>query len=158
MEPSTNRGRPSRLPEVRDVLLEALRIGMYATDACAYAGISLDSYQRWMERGEAGEPEYEAFYLDAKRAEAEAQKTAIEALRGHFSTAAIAPRDFLARRYPDRWAPHETRTVHQTGEIAVEYTHLLANLDLDAVRGLLQPMGDVLTVEAVEVASGDHAR
>src|SRR5262249_47155565 len=48
-----------------------------------------------------------------------------------------AARDLLARRWPAEFGPHETRTVHQSGDIGVTAVHVLSVPDLGRMRSLL---------------------
>ena len=47
------RGFPSFTPEVKDILIQALSIGCPIDTACERAGISRDTFYRWMRAGKA---------------------------------------------------------------------------------------------------------
>lgn len=121
-------GRPSRLTKERvDRFVEAIRIGSYVEIAATLAGLDRTSVYRYMARGREAmecidheEPdatcevcvqfekdrEYRDFHDMVKQAEAQAEQTAIQAVR----RAGLDPRHwtsamtFLERRFRDRWA------------------------------------------------------
>jgi transposase len=102
--------RPTKLTSlVQDRLCNAIRAGNYYETACAYAGISYSTFREWMIRGEArrsGSPFLE--FLEAVRAaEAEAEMAVVALWQRHIPDNWQAARDFLARRYPERWAPRD---------------------------------------------------
>jgi hypothetical protein len=64
---------------------------------------------------------------------------------------------YLAIVDPDEYSEQRQIRHTHTGEITVKHEHLLTGLDLDAVRGLLQPPADPTIIEgtAVEVPPSD---
>jgi hypothetical protein len=100
-------GRPSGLtPEIQETLCLALRNGNFVDTACIIAGISKQTFYTWAKLGnkeQPGEPHRE--FLDSiKKALAEAESSAILAIRGagRFQWQALAW--FLERRFRDKWA------------------------------------------------------
>lgn len=114
------RGRPSKLtPEVSTRFFQALRAGNYYKACCSYAGISEQTFRNWMIRGTAElervaessrrsvrvrEQPYAEFVRDVEVAEAEAEVRMVAQWQTHMPTTWQACRDFLARRFPERWA------------------------------------------------------
>lgn len=103
-------GRPSKLtPEVKEKLISAIRMGNYYEPACAYAGVDYSTFRRWMQKGEqARSGQYREFYEEVKRAEAEAEARAVALWQKQAPEDWRAARDFLARRYPERWAARDS--------------------------------------------------
>jgi len=98
-------GRPSKLtPEVTKRLVEAIRAGNYYEAACAYAGIGYSTFRVWMIKGEkAKSGKYREFIEAIKKAEYEAEARMVALWQEHMPEDYRAIRDFLERRYPERW-------------------------------------------------------
>ncbi len=98
-------GRPTKLtPEVQARIVEAIAGGNYLATACAYAGLSYETFRLWMERGrKESTGRYHVFVVAVTRAELEAEATMLEMWRKHMPQDYRAIRDFLERRHPDRW-------------------------------------------------------
>lgn len=99
-------GRPgisSFTPETREKILGALRAGNYRVAACKFAGISDETFRRWMNAGKAGQPEYVDFVEQVKQAEAQAEASLVATIRkaagDHWQAAAW----LLERKYVTRW-------------------------------------------------------
>jgi hypothetical protein len=99
--------------------------------------------------GEEGDPHYAQFSQDVHKAETDAERVLVQGIRAAGETDWHAQGWILARRFPDRWAEQSKRTVQHTGEITVKHEHLLTGLDLDAVRGLLQPPTDPTIIDGI---------
>lgn len=122
-------GRPSKLtPQVKKKLLDAIRAGNYYEPACMYAGISYRSFRRWMDKGEkAKSGEFWQFCQEVKQAEAEAEARVVAMWQKQIPDSWQAARDFLERRYPDRWGRREkidlSGEVKQKHEYEYDITH-----------------------------------
>lgn len=101
-------GRLSELahPDVLTKLFNAIADGNYVTTATRLAGISQDTYQRWLRRAEA-EPEsaYALFATAVKEAECAAEAAIVADVRKaarkeQFWAAGMT---LLERKYPDKW-------------------------------------------------------
>lgn len=134
-------GRPSKLTEdVKRRLLDAIRAGNYYETACQFAGISYQTFRNWMERGEQAKTgQYFEFFEAVTRAEAEAEARMVALWQAQIPQDWRAARDFLARRYPERWAGRER--IEHTGEgggpIEVDFDpreELLRRIDRIAAR------------------------
>lgn len=115
-------GRKSKLTE--EVQMEFCRLiaqGIYLRQACEFIGVSEQTIYNWMARGSseilrlettesskplAKEKPYVEFFNKVKKAENTAEVRSVtqwqEAIKGGDWRAA---KDFLARRFPDRWSP-----------------------------------------------------
>lgn len=79
--------------------------GNYYTTACRAMKISEQTFQSWMRLGKKSESGiYRELYEKVLQADAAAEAFALEKWRGHFDRDPRASREFLSRRYPDRWA------------------------------------------------------
>ena len=98
-------GRPSKLtPEVQERICQAIRAGNYYEAACAYAGIHYSTFRKWMIKGEkAKSGKYREFFEAVTRAEHEAEVRMVAQWQKHMPEDYRAIRDFLERRYPERW-------------------------------------------------------
>lgn len=109
--PTRNRGatgRPSKLydQEVRDKILEAMKLGLADQDAAAYAGIDYTTFYRWQkaaEEDETGESAEAEFCKMVKREQAVGlvaiHRRVLEGESGWQGSAWLAE-----RRFPDRYA------------------------------------------------------
>lgn len=116
-------GRPSKLtPEVKKRLLDAIRAGNYYEAACQYAGISYATFWRWMQQGEnAKSGQYRDFREAIIAAEAEAEVRMVAQWQAQIPDDWRAARDFLARRFPQRWAQQQTIDLQHAGEVTTRY-------------------------------------
>lgn len=121
-------GRPSKLtPDVKRRLMEAIRLGNYLYAACAFAGISIQTFHNWMDKGEkAKSGEYLEFFDEVTRAQAEAETRMVTLWQRQIPEDWKAARDFLARRFPERWAPREKKEItgKDGGAIEVDIAEL----------------------------------
>lgn|SRR5215471_917121 len=99
-------GRPSKLTDaVRERIATAVGSGNYLEAAAGYAGISRATFWRWMERGERERTgQYRAFRDAIREAEARAEVRMVAQWQQAIPEDWRAAAEFLARRFPDRWA------------------------------------------------------
>jgi transposase len=114
-------GRPSKLtPEVQERICQAIRAGNYYEAACAYAGIGYSTFRAWMLKGEkAKSGKYREFMEAVTRAEYEAEVRMVAQWQKHMPEDYRAIRDFLERRYPDRWGRRNLNIEH-SGEVGIK--------------------------------------
>jgi transposase-like protein len=112
-------GRPSKLtPEVKEKLINAIKMGNYYEAACAYAGIEYSTFRKWMIKGEKSKNgEFFEFFKAIKQAEAEAEARIVALWQKQIPDNWQAARDFLERRYPDRWGKRERVQMEHSGEM-----------------------------------------
>jgi len=98
-------GRPSKLtPEVKARLVQAIEAGNYYEAACGYAGITYTTFRNWMIKGEnAKSGTYREFFEAITRAETVAEVRMVAQWQQHMPEDYRAIRDFLERRFPERW-------------------------------------------------------
>ena len=127
-------GRPMKLtPVVQQRIVSALEAGNYREAAAAYAGIDYGTFGQWMRRGKGLEPgrrqtpELVAFVAAVEAAEARAEVAIVAQWRAKIPENWPAARDFLARRYPDRWSNRER--IEQTQQIEITERDRLTDED-----------------------------
>lgn len=98
-------GRPSKLTsEVKARLVQAIEAGNYYEAACGYAGITYTTFRNWMIKGEnAKSGTYREFFEAITRAETVAEVRMVAQWQQHMPEDYRAIRDFLERRFPERW-------------------------------------------------------
>src|SRR5262245_4921683 len=99
--------RPDSLtPRIQKRICDAVKGGNYLQAAAAYAGISYACLRNWYLRGQrAKRGKFFKFFAAIRKAQAEAEATIVSQWREQIPANWPAARDFLARRYPERWGP-----------------------------------------------------
>lgn len=130
-------------PEVQKKITDAIETGNYSKAAAAYAGITEQTYYAWLKRGEAEierlqqpytrprkrEAPYVEFLNAVREAEAIAEITVVARWKEQIPESWQAARDFLARRYPDRWGPKHRQEI--TGKDGSEIVFKVGGIDLN---------------------------
>lgn len=115
-------GRNSKLTEeVENELSRLISAGVYMRQACEFVGISEATVYNWMTRGSAEilrlendpkarplakEAPYVEFFHRIKKAENASEIRAVTAWQSEIKEGDWrAAKEFLARRFPDRWSP-----------------------------------------------------
>lgn len=141
-------GRPTKLnEEIVRRLLEMFSLGASQADACRYAGVSVDSLQRWIAAGRAELAAIEAMAEgDYHCSDAAALVLAIDRAMGEFARtqldniklAATSPKNWTAsawlleRRLPEEWGKREKVDHTHTHEIIGEVERIVRERNLDA--------------------------
>ena len=133
-------GRPgisSFTPETREKILNALRAGNYRVAACKFAGISDETFRRWMNAGKAGEPEYVDFVEQVKQAEAQAEASLVATIRkaagDHWQAAAW----LLERKYVTRWGRRDLSWERMRREERQAQARALADIPIAELEGMV---------------------
>ncbi len=104
-------GRPTALTDdVQRHMVAAIEAGNYYEAACQRAGIDFVTFRRWMKWGETGDANrerYRAFRNAVLEAEGRAEVRIVAQWQQQIPENWQAARDFLARRFPERWANRE---------------------------------------------------
>ena len=120
-------------------LVDAIRQGHYYETACAYAGISYQTFRNWMQQGEAAKSgRYFEFFEAITRAEAEAEDRAVQIWQAAMATDWRAAQMFLERRHPDRWGKQSRVDMHQQVEGRMEVDK---GVSIDAMNEVLAALG-----------------
>jgi hypothetical protein len=112
-------GRPTKLtPEVQKRLCDAIAAGNYREAACSYAGIDKATFSRWIARGEQAKTGPFCDFCNAvQKAEADAEVAIVAQWQQHMPENWQACRDFLARRFPERWGPQDKHDLRHSGTL-----------------------------------------
>jgi transposase len=153
-------GRTTILPEVKDRILEALRSGNYAADACGYAGVSTSAFFDWVQRGqietarrEAGEDPIEsetiyAEFSDAVRtAKAQARVRNVALIQRAAQDTWQAAAWFLERTSPQEWGRFNRTEISGPNGGAVQVESASPVELEDKIRAILAQRGTADTAE-----------
>lgn len=92
-------------PEFITMFCEIVSHGNYITTACKLMRVEESTFRSWMLQGKKSESGiYRELYERVLQADGAAESFALEIWRGHYLKDSKAAKDFLARRYPDRWS------------------------------------------------------
>lgn len=119
-------------PELVETFYRLVAEGNYYIAACEAVGISYATFRSWMAQGKVSSDDndpFRAFYLLIREADSLAEQHAVRSWRKHFSRDYRAARDFLARRYPQRWAEQQRLTVAVDSEVQRMLEILQGELD-----------------------------
>lgn len=110
-------GRPTKLTsEVQKRVCDAVSAGNYYEPACIYAGVTYSTMRNWILRGkEAKSGVYFEFVEALTRAEAQAEIDIVKLWQAQIPTDWHAARDFLERRYNDRWGRKDKQEIAGAG-------------------------------------------
>lgn len=124
--------RPTKLtPAVQQRIVSAVAAGNYYEAACVYGGVDYRTFLRWMQRGEKAKSSiYGQFCQTVREAEAEAEVRMVAQWQQQIPENWPAARDFLARRFPDRWGPKERHIVEGDAERPLTIRTLTVNVPL----------------------------
>lgn len=146
------RGQPTKLPAVRDDLLQAIRLAHSVKLSCQYVGIDPSTYHNWIRRGHQEqtnidkgnnpnptEAQYLDFFHDAQRARAHNAMRRLAridkaAADGDWRADAWA----LERMYPDVFAQQQRHKID--GEVEVS-----GNVTADSMNRFIgEALGDIV--------------
>ncbi|MEN8133243.1 MAG: hypothetical protein ABFS45_24320 [Pseudomonadota bacterium] len=108
-------GRRCKLtPEAQRRVAECLRLGAGRATAAAAAGIGESTLYRWLERGEAStRGQFREFWEAVRGAEYEAELSALRHWQAAMPKDWRACKEFLERRFPERWSLRQDRAGEQ---------------------------------------------
>lgn len=100
-------------PELIEKLIPSIEAGNYIETVCQAHGIGKVTYYRWIKKGEEAKTNniYRYFWNAVRDAEARAEARLIEEWRNKLQESPTNYKDFLERRYPERWGKKETHVV-----------------------------------------------
>lgn len=149
-------GRPTKLtPEVQRRIVDAISAGNYYEAAARYAGVHPESIINWMHRGSTAKAGiYFEFFEAVTRAEAEAEVRIVAQWQQQVPQDWRAARDFLARRYPQRWGPTDKHELSGPGGSPVQVATMHGD-DAIAVARLLRDVGALADLDDADADTGD---
>lgn len=170
-------GRPTILPEKRALILQLVKAGNHYSTAIRAAGIGESTFYQWKQKGhaeldrlaldvdpETGEPPqpnpmrtaYAQFVEELLRAEHEAEARLVALWTGAAVEDWRAARDFLARRFPERWKDQSkvelAGSPGQPVSVAVAVELEPAEVT-ERLQGVLDALADCGALPAVTVAA-----
>lgn len=112
--PEMAAGRPTLLtPEVQAKICNAVSAGNYYQAACAYAGISRQTFLNWMKRGKkARSGQFFEFFGAVRKAQADAEVRVVTLWQQQIPNNWQAARDFLVARFRQRWGKSVVQHEH----------------------------------------------
>ena len=118
------RGQRDKLtPQRQQALVDRIKAGAHYETAAKSAGIGYVTFRRWMMRGETAESgRFRDFYDAITQAEHEAELRAIATWVQQMPQDWRAARDFLERRFPDRWGKRVSHGFDQSQPLRVQMT------------------------------------
>jgi hypothetical protein len=149
-------GRKTKLTEeVQSSFTGLIAQGIFVRQACEFVGISEQTIYNWMARGSAEikarpikkEAPYVSFFQQVKKAENTSEIRSVTQWQNAIKDGDWrAAKDFLARRFPDRWSPR----IEITG---AEGAPVQVNMNVDVVT-LEQKVLAVLEMRNASAISG----
>jgi len=142
--------RPTKLtPAIQQRVVSSIAAGAPLATACAYAGVDYSTFRRWLLRGKKERRgQYRDFWDAVEAAEARLEVRVVAEWQKHLPKKWEACRDFLARRFPERWS--------DSGKLQVafhsEFDKMLADLER---RLPLEVFSQVLDAIEQSVLEGD---
>jgi transposase len=162
-------GRNSKLNEdVQGELTRLIGAGVFMNQACEYVGISVAAVYNWMARGSsealrleqnpkakpiAKEEPYLNFFREMKKAENFAEIRAVTNWQKAIPDDWRAAKDFLARRYPDRWSPRLELTGADGGAIQTNLNVDVVTLEQKVLAVLEARNGRAISRNDIEIES-----
>lgn len=132
----------ARHSEETERLLQAIRLGATYKNACNYAGISFDTFRRWIAKGEKeSSGKWHDFFCAVRKAEGEAlvgwlARIEKAAQDGDWKAAAWK----IERRYPAEYGKNKVEVSDQ--ELMHEYREILRSLEAGRSTGANETPGD----------------
>jgi len=126
---NTGRGGTRNLltDELQDAFCAIIRQGNYYTTACQLLGVKYRSFRQWMQTGAASPHEdniYRRFYLAVLQADAYCELEIVDRWRENFKKDYKAPRDFLDRRFNEKWGDRKKVMI----ETEKQVDHMMSEL------------------------------
>lgn len=137
-------GRPTKLNDTtHEAIVTAVRGGNYVETAATAAGISVSTFYRWMETGEADHEAdvtspFRELWEAVEKAKAESEKVDLDRIAkaaddGSWQAAAWR----LERRFPTKWGRNDRVSVEHSGQIRQDLTALSTEELRERARALL---------------------
>ena len=110
-------------PELIEKLIPSIEAGNYIETVCQAHGICKATYYGWIKKGEKRKSGIYLDFLNAVRlAEARAEQRLIEEWREKLKESPTNYKDFLERRYPERWGKKDIVKHQGDNENPITYT------------------------------------
>jgi len=115
-------GRNLKLtPEFIKKIIPSIEAGNYIETVCRAHGIDKSTYYKWLQKGEkAKNGIYFEFFHAVRDAEARAERKLIEEWRDKLKESPASYKDFLERRYSERWGKKDRVEVSGAMDINIQ--------------------------------------
>jgi transposase-like protein len=120
----SKRGRKTKLTlELTEIICESLEAGNYVKTACLAAGISEETYYKWIKRGEEAKRKnkFSEFLESIKEAKAKGEERHVYLISKAGERYWQASAYLLERMYPDRWGKQTKMEMEHSGEVKQEH-------------------------------------
>ena len=101
---------------IQNAMVEAIEAGNYASTAAESVGIGESTHYRWMKQGEEGIEPYRGYWEAIKKAEAQAEMSAVQNIQTHSADNWTASAWYLERKFPDKWGRKDKLTQEISGK------------------------------------------
>jgi len=110
-------------PELIEKIIPSIEAGNYVETVCQAHGVHRTTYYKWIKKGEKAKSGiYRYFFDTVKLAEARAEQKLIEEWREKLQVSPTNYKDFLERRYPERWGKKDIVKHQGDNENPITYT------------------------------------
>lgn len=110
-------------PELIEKMIPSIEAGNYVETVCQAHGVHRTTYYKWIKKGEKAKSGiYRYFFDTVKLAEARAEQKLIEEWRYKLQESPSNYKDFLERRYPERWGKKDIVKHQGDNENPITYT------------------------------------
>jgi len=117
-------------PELIEKMIPSIEAGNYVETVCQAHGVHRTTYYKWIKKGEKAKSGiYRYFFDTVKLAEARAEQKLIEEWRYKLQESPSNYKDFLERRYPERWGKKDI--VKHQGDNENPITYAVKFIDRD---------------------------
>ena len=149
---STDIQRTELTPELMQAFGEIISRGNYYITACRALKISFFVFNRWRQIGaDADSGIYRQFYDLINQADAAAEIYAVNSWRNQFGKDYHAEKDFLSRRYPDRWGERKQIIVAVEREIEDMLRHLQKRLPPETFESVINEIAEINREHELEI-------
>ncbi len=141
-----------------DILAQGIREGLPPARAAALAGISHRTWDRYRQRGQAGDPIYREIEEVIRKAEAEDQERTLKAIKAyaHAKRDARTLLDRMGRRYPTEWGRGDLLPAQlQESQVALLFNLIAEECGVDAAEEIARRFAAAQGSSAVPTAA-DH--
>jgi hypothetical protein len=116
--------------EIGRIIVTAIAAGNFPSIARQLANVSADTLDKWLKRGARGEQPYADFAEAYRGAEIKVEATLVEVWKDAAPGDWRAAKEFLARRYPQRWSDQADQAANLDGAGRLAAAGFVINIHL----------------------------
>jgi hypothetical protein len=132
------------------IIIVAIASGNFPSVAAGLGGVSVDTLDKWLKRGDTGVQPYADFADAYRKAELEDESAHVATWRTAAPGDWRAAKEYLAKRYPERWSEH-------AGRLAVLGPESYDGSERRGISIILH-LGDLPQRQEIQAVSEDVAR